>query len=512
MALPTKAELLTLNWAWRGQPFVQVPATTGIVTTTLDTAYRGQPFVAVEEASVEDVILWGGGRLTLYAGGVLGSVSAQQGAAYARALAGGYGPETDAGRGAGEVDAEAGASTGSADAPQATARAPLEGASLALAASSSHGAGLAALQAGGRTAEPESGHIQTDGVDDYIYGANAAQGVSAAGWTFIVKIADKTPYAEQAANRYIAILGDDEPALSGGASRIDALYVSTEATGADPRNNIQFIGARTTGSSWYLAYPTDARRGPLTISVYTKNTVPRRKDILVIQNGGVLYRNTKYPSVDDATAGRTPLHITAAVRNLAGTLSLFSKLQLVAVALINDEAPEAEVVAYSQCRDAREVWTDPARRHRYYALAQAAGSSVPDIGGDGLVPLALLGGLSDADVRLDDPGLVGLASAARGNAQTPPVLGAGYLPMGDTSAAWGAGALGYTQAAGGCAGLADELRANALVELEAAGLVSWVDHAFRHPLPARSPRVTLRVRALAPIPARAPRNTLKARR
>jgi hypothetical protein len=64
--------------------------------------------------SSEDVTTWGGGRLTLYAGGVLGSVSAQQGAAYARALGAAYAPETDAGRGAGEVEVVAGAPEGSA--------------------------------------------------------------------------------------------------------------------------------------------------------------------------------------------------------------------------------------------------------------------------------------------------------------------------------------------------------------------------------------------------------------
>jgi len=58
MALPTKGNLLTLDWAWRGQPFVQVPAKSGIVTTTLDTAWRGQPFVAVEEGAVEEGAAW----------------------------------------------------------------------------------------------------------------------------------------------------------------------------------------------------------------------------------------------------------------------------------------------------------------------------------------------------------------------------------------------------------------------------------------------------------------------
>ncbi len=45
MSLPAKNDLLTMNFAWRGQPFVNVEAKQ-LNTLTLDYAWRAQPFVA----------------------------------------------------------------------------------------------------------------------------------------------------------------------------------------------------------------------------------------------------------------------------------------------------------------------------------------------------------------------------------------------------------------------------------------------------------------------------------
>ena len=42
MPLPTT--LNTIDFAWRGQPFVYVPAKSSIALATLDFAYRGRPF------------------------------------------------------------------------------------------------------------------------------------------------------------------------------------------------------------------------------------------------------------------------------------------------------------------------------------------------------------------------------------------------------------------------------------------------------------------------------------
>ena len=44
MSLPTKSDLQTMDWSFRGQPFVRVPANDSIDTDTLDWSFRGQPY------------------------------------------------------------------------------------------------------------------------------------------------------------------------------------------------------------------------------------------------------------------------------------------------------------------------------------------------------------------------------------------------------------------------------------------------------------------------------------
>lgn len=45
MALPTAAQLATLDYAYLGAPFCDVPAKSSIDTSTMDWAYLGAPFV-----------------------------------------------------------------------------------------------------------------------------------------------------------------------------------------------------------------------------------------------------------------------------------------------------------------------------------------------------------------------------------------------------------------------------------------------------------------------------------
>jgi hypothetical protein len=45
MALPNKSNLVTMDYSYLGQPFVEVPAKDSIVLTTMDYSYLGQPFV-----------------------------------------------------------------------------------------------------------------------------------------------------------------------------------------------------------------------------------------------------------------------------------------------------------------------------------------------------------------------------------------------------------------------------------------------------------------------------------
>ena len=60
MSLPTPTELLTMNFAYQGQPFVYVAAKSAIDLKTMDYAWLAQPFVAnygVGVGSIENRIV-----------------------------------------------------------------------------------------------------------------------------------------------------------------------------------------------------------------------------------------------------------------------------------------------------------------------------------------------------------------------------------------------------------------------------------------------------------------------
>jgi|GEM_PF-6856039 len=46
MALPTASDLKTMDYSYRGLPFVSIAANSSVNLTTMDYAYRGLPFVA----------------------------------------------------------------------------------------------------------------------------------------------------------------------------------------------------------------------------------------------------------------------------------------------------------------------------------------------------------------------------------------------------------------------------------------------------------------------------------
>jgi hypothetical protein len=53
MALPTYSQLKGMDWAFQGQPFVEVPVPgKNISLMTLDYAYQGQPFVRNDQLTV----------------------------------------------------------------------------------------------------------------------------------------------------------------------------------------------------------------------------------------------------------------------------------------------------------------------------------------------------------------------------------------------------------------------------------------------------------------------------
>jgi len=57
MSLPTPANLTTMDYAYLGQPFVNVPAKTGMSLGSMDYAYLGQPFVTNPDAPAAGTVV-----------------------------------------------------------------------------------------------------------------------------------------------------------------------------------------------------------------------------------------------------------------------------------------------------------------------------------------------------------------------------------------------------------------------------------------------------------------------
>lgn len=52
MALPTPDNLKTMDYVYKGQPFVDVPAKPGIDLSAMDYVYKAQPFVSNGEEGI----------------------------------------------------------------------------------------------------------------------------------------------------------------------------------------------------------------------------------------------------------------------------------------------------------------------------------------------------------------------------------------------------------------------------------------------------------------------------
>jgi len=51
-ALPLRADITTMDYAFQGQPFIELPSKDSIDLTTMDYAFQGQPFVRLYEIVV----------------------------------------------------------------------------------------------------------------------------------------------------------------------------------------------------------------------------------------------------------------------------------------------------------------------------------------------------------------------------------------------------------------------------------------------------------------------------
>jgi len=51
MALPTPSDLTGLDYSFKGQPFCNIPAKSGLDLGSMDYSFQGQPFVSNPDAS-----------------------------------------------------------------------------------------------------------------------------------------------------------------------------------------------------------------------------------------------------------------------------------------------------------------------------------------------------------------------------------------------------------------------------------------------------------------------------
>ncbi len=50
MTLPTNTDLLTLNYSYQGQPFVHIPAKSGMNLSSMDYSFQASPFMGNSES------------------------------------------------------------------------------------------------------------------------------------------------------------------------------------------------------------------------------------------------------------------------------------------------------------------------------------------------------------------------------------------------------------------------------------------------------------------------------
>lgn len=465
----------------------------------------------------EDVILWGGGRLTLYAGGVLGSVSASQGAAYARALGAAYAPETDSGRGAGEVDAEAGASSGETSGASGAGEGSVLGAAASGSTEATLGAGAVDPLGAGRVAEASAARGSGE-VGDVLAGALLGESGDVRGAGSARVLAGGTPLESGylpfngtfglgfatglfsgITDTYTIAAKFAQPMEDGGSGGGAGHYFAAGGPGAGASTQARYAGAGrpgATGTSGYwhartdsgvefelVGVPASIPAGECIIAI--KRTATHAK-LRVISGGAVVYTNdvaVAFVAVPDHLSIAALCDVTGAKWSQAGPADFISAI------VSSVEVSDAELVAWGAGRNARPHV--PGIRS-YYVAADAVGASIPDRGpngvamaltaasasdivrtvGDGVPYVALASaGRAGGLVEAEGASAISQASATRGSGAVS-LTGAGYLPLGDSSASWGAGSLGYVQGAG-LAGLSAGSWGAGLVELEAAGLVSW---------------------------------------
>ena len=229
---------------------------------------------------------------------------------------------------------------------------------------------------------PEGHYLQFDGVTDFAYADGGATGVEVGvdGWTQIVKVANRT--------------------VTAGTKVYTTVY---DAVGNFPRQTPSYIyggassvikveGQHSVGGLLYTGACADTTlNGEQVFALTHKNTVTRRWDLWLVQNGATLETAGGTFSQQEA---RSPLHygIGAYLTKQSGSHAVAGNIlavRLIAFCLVRGAVTEAELQAYSLSNDARTVWSSD-RLWAYHPSSLVVGSTVPNLGSSA-VPLTLSG-------------------------------------------------------------------------------------------------------------------------
>lgn len=218
-----------------------------------------------------------------------------------------------------------------------------------------------------------------DGVGDYGYAANGAQGVGGT-WSFVLKVNGR----HGTSPRYFGIVYDANAASPN--MQIDSAY----AVG----NTVSMNGRTTGGADQYQIDGVGGvdLTGVQVITIVHRNVPTRRVDYYITRAGLTLASGGV-----DMTAGgesRTPLHVgvAAAMRVITGVhtpiATTYAPSHLIAAVVINGAVTEAEARAYSIKSNAKNVWTQP---HGYWPGALIAGGAIANQGSGTANPMTVVG-------------------------------------------------------------------------------------------------------------------------
>lgn len=231
----------------------------------------------------------------------------------------------------------------------------------------------------GRPLSIETRALIFDGVGDYGYAANGAQGVGDT-WSLVLKVNGR----HSTVPKYFGHLYDAN--ATSPRQIIDGAYAQTDSVSIDGRktdSNLQYQ---------YLSVVDSDRTGVQVITIVHRNVATRRVDYYVTRGGVTLGSG----GGDFAAGGeaRTPLHVAvaAALQVITGThtpiATTYAPSHLIAAVVVDGAVSEAQAQAYSLAANALSVWPDA---HGYWPMALVDAGAVANQGSGTANPMTIVG-------------------------------------------------------------------------------------------------------------------------